>query len=288
MGKNNRSCFMMFVRWLLLLLILAPVLAYTAYMVLFYTQQRQLLFPAQNRPVGIHDESLFPDLVRANFDTSLGPQAGFAWYLPPPQTAVPAPAVIFGYGNGNIADDWVRDADLLRRRGFGVLIVEYPGYGHAAGSPSKEAIVDSGLAAYDWLIAQSEIDPDQILLFGHSIGGALTLAIANERPTQGAILLSAFASIDHIARDRYLPGVFAKDRFDNLAIIENYDRPVYMMHGTLDTLVPPYHAELLHMAAPNAELHWIECGHGGCIDNIFSFWDRLEPVMRDMLAEPVS
>ena len=97
-------------------------------------------------------------------------------------------------------------------------------------------------------------------------------------------LLSTFASIDHIARDRYLPPFLAQDRFNNLDIITAYNRPVYMMHGTEDTLIPPYHAELLQAAAPNAELHWLDCGHGGCIGDITLFWDRLEPVMDGMLV----
>ena len=284
MGKKNRSCSMIFARSLLFILLIIPIVAYTAYLVLFYTQQRQLLFPAQNRPTTILDQSQFPNLVKANFATSLGPQAGFAWYLPPPHTAQPAPAVIIGHGNGEIADDWVHHADSLRNRGFGVLILGYPGYGHAAGTPSQTAIVESSLAAYDWLITQPEINPNQILIFGHSIGGAATLAIAQARPTQGAILLSTFASIDQIARDRYLPPFLAHDRFNNLNIIATYDRPVYLMHGSLDTLVPPHHAELLHAAAPNSELHWIRCGHGGCIGDIVAFWDQLEPIMYDMLA----
>ncbi len=281
--KHNRSQFMILFRWLLIFIVGIPLVFYIAYVILFYNQQRILLFPAQDRLPLIAGESNDPTLVKAVFPTSLGAEAGFAWYLPPQNTAQPAPAVIIGHGNGEIADDWVGHADILRQRGFGVLILGYPGYGHAAGSPSKDSIVEASLAAYDWLITQPEIAPDQILIFGHSIGGAATLAIAQERPTQGAILLSTFASIDHIARDRYLPAILAKDRFDNLSIISGYDRPVYMMHGSLDTLVRPHHAERLHAAAPNAELHWLSCGHGGCIGDIYQFWDKLEPVMHDML-----
>lgn len=277
---------MIFVRWFLILIIAMPIMAYLAYVVLFYTQQRNLLFPAQNREIIIPDASLYDGLVMARFDTALGTDAGFAWYLPPP-TALngSAPAVIIGHGNGEIADDWVGFADALRRRGYGVLILGYPGYGHAAGSPSKASIVDSAVNAYDWLVSQPEIDGEKVIIFGHSVGGGATLAMAKQRPTQGAILLSTFASINHIARDRYLPSFLAKDKFDNLGIIGEYDKPVYLMHGTLDTLIPPYHAELLLEAAAESHLRWIECGHGGCIGDIEIFWDGLQPVMQSMIND---
>ncbi|MEM8863354.1 MAG: alpha/beta hydrolase [Chloroflexota bacterium] len=275
---------MIFVRWFLILLISMPIMAYLAYVVLFYTQQRRLLFPAQTREVVIADPTVYDGLVAARFDTQLGSNAGFAWYLPPPVSNSPAPAVIIGHGNGEIADDWVGFADALRRKGYGVLILGYPGYGHAAGSPSKESIVDSAVQAYDWLVNQPEIDGNKVIIFGHSVGGGATLALAEQRPTQGAILLSTFTSINQIARDRYLPGFLARDKFDNLNIIKSYDQPVYLMHGTLDTLIPPYHAELLLNGANQSQLRWLQCGHGGCIGDIEVFWDDLQPIMQNMIS----
>ena len=250
--KPKRSCLMIFLRWLFFALVSLPFALYLAYVVFFYYVQREALFPAKNRPVQIADEGMVDGLTAARFATVLGEGAGFAWYMPPAdQDENSFPVIIIGHGNGEIADDWVPMAQPARRLGYGVLILGYPGYGHARGEPSKDTIVDSALAAYDWLLEQPGVDEEQILIFGHSVGGAATLALAEQRPTQGAILLSAFASIDHIARDRFLPSVLAKDRFDNLSIIEKYNRPVFMMHGTEDVVVAPYQAELLHDAAPH-------------------------------------
>ena len=284
--KPKRSCLMVFLRWLFIALVSLPFALYFAYMLFFYYVQREALFPAQNRPIQISDAAAFEGLIAARFRTALGENAGFAWYMPPAdQNAVPFPVIIVGHGNGEIADDWVPMAQPARELGYGVLILGYPGYGHAVGEPSKDAIVESALAAYDWLLEQPGVDRERIVIFGHSVGGAATLALAEQRPTKGAVLLSAFASIDHIARDRYLPALLAKDRFDNLAIIENYDRPVYLMHGTSDIVVLPYQAELLHEAAPQSRLKWLNCGHGGCIDDIHRFWQTLDPIMQEMIGD---
>ena len=98
-------------------------------------------------------------------------------------------------------------------------------------------------------------------------------------------MLSTFASIRHIARDRWLPGVLAKDQFDNLSVVQGYDRPIYFMHGNTDVVVKPYQADVLHAAALNSELTWLDCGHGGCIGDINLFWDDLEPRIRAMIAD---
>lgn len=269
-----------------LIVVVLPIAFYVAYLVFFYNAQRDALFPGQDRPIQISDPSAVdvPGLMMARFPTALGEEAGFAWYIPPAENlSAPAPVVIIGHGNGEIADDWVESVGGLQERGYAILILGYPGYGHAQGSPSKESIVEAALGAYDWLVARPEIDRDRIIIFGHSIGGAAVLSIADQRPTQGAILLSAFASIKHIARDRYLPGFLAKDHFDNVAVLEKYDRPVYLMHGTEDMVVSPYQADLLHAAAADSQLEWIACGHGGCTGEMDQFWDKLEPIMLEMI-----
>ena len=283
--ENSRSCRSMILRTLLIIGIALPFVLYAGYAFFFYQVQREALFPGQHRLIQVQNAADFPGLVEARFTTSQGELAGFAWYLEPPESSHPAPAVIIGHGNGEIADDWVGHAMPLRDRGFGVLIIGYPGFGHAPGEPTRDNIVEAAVAGYDWLVTQPEINPDQIILFGHSVGGGATWGLAQQRPTQGAIMLSTFASIRHIARDRFLPGFLAKDQFDNIGIVANYDRPIYFMHGTEDIVVKPYQADLLHAAAPNSELNWLPCGHGGCIGDITVFWDELEPRMRKMIND---
>lgn len=283
--SSERFSSVPFSRWLLFSTISIPLVAYATFLIFFYVQQRSMLFPGQDRPVQIVNPAQADGLIAAHFATPLGAGAGFAWYLEPPAVDEPAPVVIIGHGNGEIADDWIPIARVLQARGYAILILGYPGYGQAAGSPTKESIVSAAIGAYDWLIERPEIDKHKIIIFGHSLGGAAVLALAEQRPSQGAILLSAFASINHIAHDRYLPPFLAKDRFDNVAILKRYNRPVYLMHGTQDLVVLPYQAELLHQAAAQSQLKWLPCGHNGCIGDIDQFWDNLEPIMREMIKE---
>ncbi|MFK7801746.1 MAG: hypothetical protein AB8G95_08960, partial [Anaerolineae bacterium] len=155
-----------FLRLLRMALIATILIVYGSYASFFYRFQREALYPGQQRAIQIQDPSNYEGLVAARFPTSLGPEAGFAWYLEPPESSHPAPAVIIGHGNGEIADDLVDFALPLRAKGYGVLVIGYPGYGYAEGSPTKESILEAAVESYDWLIARPEINADQIVVMG--------------------------------------------------------------------------------------------------------------------------
>ncbi|MEM7799434.1 MAG: alpha/beta hydrolase [Chloroflexota bacterium] len=265
-----------------IVLLLMIAFIYIGYVVLFYRQQRNLLFPSAGRPpLPIQLES-YPGLQAIEYETPIG--NGFAWFFPPLDAASPKPTVIIAHGNGDLSDDWLDPADEFRHRGYGVLLIEYPGYGHAPGTPGKEAIISTALSGYDWLAAQPTIDPNKIYLLGHSIGSGAVNAIAAERPTQGMILLSPFASVRRLARERYLPPFLVKDDFNNIDVVRDYPQPILLMHGTADTLIPYTHSESLHAAAPESDLIPLPCGHGGCIPDWSSFWDRVEAFIEEIEA----
>lgn len=275
----------------LILILSISTLAYVAYVFLFYSQQRAMLFPAGNRSTLIDVDTA---AVRADADHLVpvfypaGDLTGFAWYLPPlgptGRRLNAAPALILAHGNGEINDDWVDSARGLQSRGVGVLLLEIPGYGHAPGEPSRDAIVTTALAGYDWLVTQPEVDPDLIYLLGHSIGSGSVTAIGDARPTRGMVLLSPFASIARLAQERYLPPALVKDRFDNLTLLRGYAEPVLIMHGRQDTLIPFAHSQALDSAAPNSRLIPLNCGHGGCISDMNRFWEQVVDFMGEAPA----
>jgi pimeloyl-ACP methyl ester carboxylesterase len=110
-----------------------------------------------------------------------------AWYLPPSAADKPAPAVIFGHGNGELIDYWPNELARFSEMGIGLLLVEFPGYGRSAGSPSQARIAETFILAYDRLAARTESIGSH-RLFGRSSGGALRSAL--KRPSAALILMS--------------------------------------------------------------------------------------------------
>ena len=188
-----------------------------------------------------------------------------SWYLPPKTaTRSPAPLLVFTHGNGELIDFWPGEFDPPREWGSGVLLVEYPGYGRSEGRPSEQSITAAMLAAHDWARTQPGIDPNRIIPYGRSLGGGAAMVLASQRGAPALILESTFSSVAAFARGFYAPGFLIRDRFDTLTAVKSFGRPILVLHGTQDTIVPPQHGADIAAAAPHATLISLPCGHNDC------------------------
>lgn len=260
-----------------MLLVGGVILLYLLYTGYFFAMQRTILFPHHLITVPARPPQM-AGMETLWLETEQGPVE--AWYLPPlPEVGRPAPLMIIGHGNGDLIDGWADEVTGLRELGVGVLLVEYPGYGRSAGTPSQASIRASYLLAYDTLVRDPRVDPARIVLFGHSVGGGAVAILAAERPSAALILLSSFTSVRALAAAQRLPGFAARDPFDNLAVVRGYPRPVLILHGTQDQVIPYAHGTALHAAAQQGELITLDCGHNGCIRDWDRFWQELVPFL---------
>jgi len=219
-----------------------------------YLFQRNLLyFPDTDRP----DAKRLGLSVVREIELATGDGLRLlAWYVPP-GTGRAVIAYLHGNG-GNIADR----VDRLRRfvdEGFGVLFLEYRGYGGNAGSPTEEGLFADARAGLDFLAAEG-VEPDRIILFGESLGTGVAIRMASERPVAMLLLESPYTSIAAVARWHYpfLPvDLLLKDRFDSLSRIGAVRAPLLVMQGGLDRVVPPRSGRELFAAAPEPKEIWI-------------------------------
>jgi fermentation-respiration switch protein FrsA (DUF1100 family) len=249
---------------------------YAGYCFLLFLFQRSILFPRFQVDFESATELEIPDLERLWLKTSFGNVE--AWYLPPirKQADGPAPALIFAHGNGELIDFWPEELRPLTELGMGVLLVEYPGYGRSAGSPSQKRITEVFVLAYDRLLEMAEVDSSRIVFFGRSLGGGVACALAAERPAAALILLSTFTSVRACAIKFLAPGFLVKDPFDNLAVLRSYAGPVLVIHGKKDTLIPYSHGMKLSQVAKHATLVTYDCGHNDCPPNWQVMWRDVE------------
>lgn len=131
------------------------------------------------------------------------------------------------------------------RLGFSVLLVSYRGYGNSDGTfPSEAQVYADARAAWDYLINQKGIDPSDITIYGHSLGGAVAIQLAVEQPAAaGLIVEAAFTSIPDMARVmpkyRIFPiELIVNQRFESIKKVPHLQVPVLYIHGTDDTFVP--------------------------------------------------
>jgi uncharacterized protein len=237
---------------------------YIAYCGLLYVFQRRLMYPAYLIQPGPIPESLVSKIERTWISTPFGKVE--CWFLRPTDYHSPrkAPLIIIAHGNAEIIDGLPDEFDWLTGRGFALLLVEYPGYGRSDGAPSQEHIADILTAAYDTIIRRPDIDPMQIILLGRSLGGGTICTLADQRPSAGLILISTFTDTTSFAKSYLAPGFLVRDTYNNKSVLERYSKPVLIIHGTRDKVVPYDHALRLSRAAKDATLVTYDCGHDDC------------------------
>ena len=255
---------------------------YVAYCCFLFLIQRQILYPRNLIPALPPTNQKIPGLEKIWLDTSFGKVE--SWLLHPvmENPSAKVPAVIFAHGNGELIDFWPDELKSFTRLGLALLLVEYPGYGRSAGKPSQESITETFIAAYDALTARKDIDGSRIVLFGRSLGGGAVCALAAQRPSRALILMSTFTSVRSFAVRYMVPGFFARDPFDNLALVRSYPGPILFLHGKQDGVIPFRHSVALHKAAKKSQLIAYDAGHNDCPPSWDDFWQHTESFLREI------
>ena len=173
-------------------------------------------------------------------------------------------AVLFFHGNaGNAADRLDRARILNRRFGLDVALVDYRGYGKSEGSPSENGLMRDARAVYG-IARQRGFAPEEIVPFGESLGSAVAVGLAAERPCGAVVLETPFLSVREMARRYYpfIPGAVIRTRFDNGALIAAIAAPKLFLVAERDDVVPPEQGlRLFELAPPPKTLYVIPGAH---------------------------
>jgi uncharacterized protein len=227
-------------------LLLAPIGLLWAF------QRRLIYLPA---PRGVPPAaSVLPGAEEVTFTTADGLRLG-GWFVPAGAGDTPAtrsPGVLVCNGNGGNRSLRAALAAELSQMGLAVLLFDYRGYGGNPGDPSEEGLAADARAAQAYLAGRAEVDPDRLVYFGESLGAAVALRLAVERPPAALVLRSPFASLAEVGRLHYplAPMALLRDRYDSLAMAGRLAAPLLVVAGGRDRIVPASHSRRLFVAAP--------------------------------------
>jgi fermentation-respiration switch protein FrsA (DUF1100 family) len=156
------------------------------------------------------------------------------------------------HGNAGNVGDRVLHAALLTAAGFDVLLFDYRGYGRSSGRPSEEGTYRDARAALSYLLQRPGVDPARVLYLGESLGGAVALDLALDRPPAGLALLSAFTGVRELGRLHYplVPSALVPDAYPTLRRLRELRTPLLVLHGDEDDIVPLSQGRALFEAAP--------------------------------------
>lgn len=177
------------------------------------------------------------------------------WWIPASQ--VNAPVLLYLHGNASNNGDTVGRAWRLSQLGFAVLLIDYRGYGYSDRTfPDETKVYQDAEAAWQYLTQERGIAPQNLLLYGHSLGGAVAIEMAVRHPEMaGLIVEGTFTSMNAMANvmgyNRLFPlNLILTQKFNSLAKITELQVPILLIHGTEDTVVPSYMSQQLYDAVP--------------------------------------
>ncbi|MGH6891973.1 MAG: alpha/beta hydrolase, partial [Dongiaceae bacterium] len=138
---------------------------YLAGLAYLWATQRSHVFHPGPGPLDLTGSSVAP-FMREITVTSPDGLTLTAWYA----RAKPGRRTIaYFHGNaGTLADRQDRVLPYLKR-GFGVLLIGYRGYGGNPGLPTEPGLYDDARAHLDWL-ARHDVGNDDVALYGESLG----------------------------------------------------------------------------------------------------------------------
>lgn len=175
------------------------------------------------------------------------------WFIPsatgPAENAIAT--VIHAHGNaGNMSAHWSL-VSWLPERNFNIFMFDYRGFGKSKGRPSQAGLLDDTQSAINVVRHRSDVNPQRLVLFGQSIGGANMVSALGNGDREGiraVILDSTFASYSSIA-NQMIPGsgFFMDDSYNaERFIAEVSPIPVLIIHGKADRVIPWEQGERLY------------------------------------------
>lgn len=159
--------------------------------------------------------------------------------------------VLISHGNaGNLHHrDWKVEA--IMSSGASAFIYDYRGYGKSEGRPTLPGVIEDTVSAYDYLVGNHGYKPENIILYGESIGTGFTCELARQRKCKAVVLESGFISTERLGKDKIAPlnlypsFLFYSPILDNLEYVKGSHPPVLILAGRQDNVIPVAHSQTM-------------------------------------------
>jgi len=156
--------------------------------------------------------------------------------------------IVYCHGNtGNIDYYWGRQkllANLGSKTRFGVLMIDYKGYGKSEGTPTEGGLVEDMNAGLKWLEGEG-LTSDRLIIYGFSIGSYPATYLSSKK--DGAltpsklILENPFASTKVMVNDASKLSMknnyYTSTDYEVADLIKNVTQPFLLLHGEKDAFL---------------------------------------------------
>lgn len=177
-----------------------------------------------------------------------------------------AKTILYCHGNAGNLSFWNNIIGLIASQNLNMFIFDYRGFGKSNGITTIKTTMEDGEEAYKYV--RKTVDPENIILWGESYGGAVALNIANKYEIGCLTLAATFSSTEEVLKKYNLPiyiRLAAKFvNLNNLITIQKIKVPIVIIHSREDEVIPFYCAEKLfsHIKHSAKQLIEVKGSHG--------------------------
>lgn len=242
------------------LIIIAVV--YVAIIALLYIFQSSFVyypertFMGDPSRIGLEYETVY-------FEASDGVELS-GWFIPNENDRG---VILFCHGNAGNISHRLDSIEIFHQLGLEIFIFDYRGYGQSEGNPSEQGTYRDAEAAWRYLIEQRQVNPNEIIIFGRSLGGGVASWLAQSYQPGALILESTFLSLPDIAATiyPYFPvRLLLRFEYDTGEHLRSVNCPVLIVHSRDDEIMPFTQGwQLFEMAKEPKEFLEISGTHNG-------------------------
>jgi len=162
---------------------------------------------------------------------------------------------LYTHGQGGNIACTAYKIKFLVDSGASVLAYDFRGYGKSIGEAHISLVHEDARAAYDYILAKTKFKSQDIILYGESLGAAITSNLASKVKSGGVVLESPFSSLSKIAREKfpvldiYPDPLFPGPTLTNEPFVKSAHAPLLIVGADKDICTPLHHAQYLYKIA---------------------------------------
>ena len=147
--------------------------------------------------------------------------------------------VIYFHGNRENVNHYAEFAVNFTRNHYEVWMLDYPGFGKSTGILSEKVMYDEALQVYK--LARVKYKPEEIIIYGRSMGTGIAAQLASVRDCKKLILETPYYSLHSLLRPfffMYQLNLLMHYRLSVNEYLRKVTAPVSIIHGTDDGVIP--------------------------------------------------
>lgn len=169
-----------------------------------------------------------------------------AWFISSPKNRG---TILFCHGNAGNISGRIGQAKFFAELGFNTLLFDYREYGKSIGTLSEEGTFLDAERVWNYLISERKLNPDNIIIWGRSLGGAVAIWLAHKYQPALLVTESTFKSLADVTSSYCVclfPVIFVGDDYNSIEYIKSVKSPTLFVHSRDDDVIPFSHGEELY------------------------------------------